>query len=309
MVGARSMRAPCSWPGTVPGQPNAEAFMAEANKQSRVDFVRIEVGVIPNARRELKNIRELAADIKERGLLVPLLVWHKRLKREPYELPDGRSVWDRYILLGGHRRHAAITLVRSDDPDAFEVVPVVLFTGNEDDATFAGIADNLSREDLTVVDLAHAVHALKLRGHTQAVIAKRLSKSQAYISRLLKLRESLAPAVLDAVASGEMPVDTALALCDLDERAQLKALERFWKKLAAGDKRGASQEAKADAGRPTRVPIKSLRSHREFLAERRQAARSQAQAATLSFAEQLLAWAMGEGPWPTDLPKPPGDDE
>ncbi len=295
--------------GIVPTSRTLEAIVTEANKQSRVEFDRIEVGVIPNARRELKNIRELAADIKERGLLVPLLVWHKRLKREPYELPDGRTVWDRYILLGGHRRRAAITLIREEDPDAFDVVPVVLFTGNEDDATFAGIADNLSREDLSVVDLAHAVHALKLRGHTQATIAKRLSKSQAYISRLLKLRENLAPAVLDAVASGEMPVDTALALSDLDEGAQLRALERFRKKLAAGDKRGASQEAKADAGRPTRVPIKALRSHREFLAERRQATRSHAQAATLTFAEKLLAWAMGEGPWPTDLPKPPEDDE
>lgn len=303
------MRAPCPWPGAVPGQPNAEAFMAEANKQSRVEFDRIELGVIPNARRELKNIRELAADIKERGLLVPLLVWHKRLKREPHALADGRSVWDRYILLGGHRRHAAITLVREEDPEAFDTLPVVLFQGNEDDATFAGIADNLSREDLTVVDLAHAVHALKQRGHSQAVIAKRLSKSQACISRLLKLRENLAPAVLDAVASGEMPVDTALALSELDERSQLKALERFRKKLAAGDKRGASQEAKAEAGRLMRVPVRTLRSHREFLAERRQATRSQAQAATLSFAEQLLAWAMGEGPWPSDLPEPPREDE
>lgn len=303
------MRAPCSWPGTVPGQPNAEAFMAEANKQSRADFDRIEVGVIPNARRELRNIKELAADIKERGLLVPLLVWHRRLKREPHELPDGRTVWDRYVLLGGHRRHAAITLIRDEDPDAFEVVPVVLFRGNEDDATFAGIADNLSREDLTVVDLAHAVHALKQRGHSQATIAKRLSKSQAYISRLLKLRENLAPAVLDAVGSGEMPIDTALALADLDERAQIRALERFRRKLATGDKRGASRDAKADAGRPTRVPVRTLRSHRDFLAERREATRSQAQAATLSFAEQLLAWAMGEGPWPSDLPEPPREDE
>lgn len=277
-------------------------------KTSRVEFARIELGVIPNARRELKNIRELAADIKERGLLVPLLVWHKRLKREPHELPDGRSVWDRYILLGGHRRHAAITLVRDEDPEAFDVVPVVLFQGNEDDATFAGIADNLSREDLTVVDLAHAVYGLKLRGHTQATIAKRLSKSQAYISRLLKLRENLAPALLEAVARGQMPVDTALALADLDERAQLRALERFLKKLEAGDKRGASQEAKADAGRPTRIPVRTLRSHREFLAERRNATRSAAQAATLSFAEQLLAWAMGEGPWPSDLPEPPEDE-
>lgn len=283
--------------------------MTESNKSSRVEFTRIEVGVIPNARRELRNIRELAADIKERGLLAPLLVWHKRLKREPYELPDGRTVWDRYVLLGGHRRHAAITLIREEDPAAFDTLPVVLFAGNEDDATFAGIADNLSREDLTIVDLAHAVHALKLRGHTQAVIAKRLSKSQAYISRLLKLRENLAPAVLEAVASGEMPVDTALALAELDERAQLRALERFKNKLANGDKQGASRDAKADAGRSARVPVKTLRSHRDFLLERRKATRSEATAATISFAERLLAWAMGEGPWPSDLPKPPESDE
>lgn len=283
--------------------------MSEANKVSRVEFDRIELGVIPNARRELRGVKELAADIKERGLLVPMLVWHKRMKREPFELPDGRTTWDRYVLLGGHRRHAAISLVREDDPDAFAIVPVVLFRGSEDDALFAGLADNLSREDLTIVDLAHAVYALKLRGHTQATIAKRLSKSQAYVSRLLRARECCIAAVLDAVASGEMPFDTALALADLDERAQVKALERFRKRLAEGDKRGASADAKADAGRPKRVPVTSLRAHREFLAERRKATRSEASAATLTFADQLLAWVMGEGPWPSDLPKPPEDDE
>ena len=67
--------------------------MTESNKTSRVEFSRIEVGVLGNVRFKLRKIPELVEDIRQRGLLENLVVWHKRIKREAHTLPDGREVW------------------------------------------------------------------------------------------------------------------------------------------------------------------------------------------------------------------------
>ncbi|MBL8680139.1 MAG: ParB N-terminal domain-containing protein [Myxococcales bacterium] len=272
-----------------------------ATKASRVEFTRIEAGVLGNCRAQLKNITELAADIEERGLLQSLLVWHKRQKREPFVLPDGREVWDRYILIGGNRRHAAITLIRERDATAFETVPVTLLVGNEDDALFAQIAENLQREDLTAVDLAGAIFRLRQRGHTQATIAKRLSKSQTFVSRHLKLREHATEEVLRAVAKGEVPFETALAFTDLDEAKQLTALERFRRKKAEDGTRAASADAKQTTGKNTRPSVALIRSHATLLD-----AVASAPTSPGRIAHAVLAWVLGQGPWPDELPKPDG---
>ncbi|MBL8678269.1 MAG: ParB N-terminal domain-containing protein [Myxococcales bacterium] len=270
-----------------------------ANKASRVEFSRIEVGVLGNCRSQLKNISELAADIEERGLLQSLLVWHKRMKREPHVLPDGREVWDRYILIGGNRRYAAISKIREQDASAFETVPATLLSGNEDDALFAQIAENLQREDLTAVDLANAVYKLKGRGHTQSAIAKRLSKSQSFVSRLLKFRENASDALQRAVAKEELPFDTALALSELDERQQVRALDRFLEKRITSGSRAANDDAKRTAGRVVRPTTVSLRAHLSLLPPPTANPQSPAEVA-----HAVLRWALGQGEWPSSLPAP-----
>ncbi|MCC7537463.1 MAG: ParB/RepB/Spo0J family partition protein [Deltaproteobacteria bacterium] len=271
------------------------------NKQSRVEFDRIEVGVLGNCREKLTRIDELAADIRENGLLQPLLVWHKRMRREPHVLPDGREVWDRYILIAGNRRHAAIAKIRDDEPGAFEAVAVTLKTGNEDDALFAQIAENLQREDLTPVELANAVYKMRQRGHTQAAIAGKLSKSQGWVSRLLKLRERATSELLKAVGDGEVPLETALALCELDDKEQLKALARFREKRNATGSRDANRDARTNAGRPQRRTAAEVRSYTELLA------RSAPKASATDprrVAHVVLLWLQGAEQWPGFLPRP-----
>lgn len=275
------------------------------NKQSRVEFDRIEVGVLGNCREKLTKIDELAADIRENGLLQPLLVWHKRMRREPHVLEDGREVWDRYILIAGNRRHAAIARIRDDEPGAFDSVPVTLKTGNEDDALFAQIAENLQREDLTPVELANAIYKMRQRGHTQAAIASKLAKSQGWVSRLLKLRERAIPELLKAVGDGDVPLETALALCDLDDKAQAKALARFREKRKTSGARDANRDAKSNAGRPQRRSIAELRSRAEVLES---AAAKASPTDPRRVALAILAWVQGTGEWPGFLPRPADDD-
>lgn len=277
--------------------------MNDPNKTSRVEFSRIEVGVLGNVRFKLRKIPELVEDIRQRGLLENLVVWHKRMKREPHTLPDGTQVWDRYILIAGHRRHEAIRIIREEDPTAFDSVPVTLFQGNEDDAKFAMLAENLGRDDLTAAEVAEAVYQMKLRGHAQAEIAKRLAKSQAWVSRALKLREQACAALFKAVADDQVPFDLALTLCDLDERAQERALARYLETKAKEGKGAASRGAKKDAGAIVRPSSKVLGREYDYLVLVRKNAPAK-NAAMLSLAERVLAYALGRGPWPDELPRP-----
>lgn len=277
--------------------------MSESNKSSRVEFSRIEVGVLGNVRFKLRKISELIDDIKQRGLLENLVVWHKRLKRESHELPDGREVWDRYILIAGHRRHEAIRLIRQEDPTAFQVVPVTLFQGNEDDAKFAMLAENLGRDDLTAAEVAEAVHQMKLRGHAQAEIARRLAKSQAWVSRLLKFREHACEHLRKATGDELVPFDLALTFCELDEKAQERALARYLEARAKEGKGAASRGAKRDAGAVVRPSAKMLSREYEHLVVALESAGDD-QRPMLSLAERVLAYALGRGSWPEELPRP-----
>jgi ParB family chromosome partitioning protein len=281
--------------------------MSESTKTSRVEFSRIEVGVLGNVRFKLRKIPELVEDIRQRGLLENLVVWHRRMRRDAHALPDGREVWDRYILIAGHRRHEAIRLIREDDQTAFDSVPVTLFSGNEDDAKFAMLAENLGRDDLTAAEVAEAVYGMKLRGHAQADIAKRLAKSQAWVSRALKLREHACADLFKAVADEQVPFDLALTLCELDESAQRRALARYLASKATEGKSTASRNAKKEAGAIVRPTAKVLGVEYDFLVVARKNA-SERQKPMLSLAERVLAYALGRGPWPDELPRPEPKD-
>lgn len=277
--------------------------MNDPNKTSRVEFSRIEVGVLGNVRFKLRKIPELVEDVKQRGLLENLVVWHKRMKREPHKLADGRETWDRYILIAGHRRHEAIRFIREEDPTAFDSVPVTLFQGNEDDAKFAMLAENLGRDDLTAAEVAEAVYQMKLRGHAQAEIARRLAKSQAWVSRLLKFRENACEELRRAVADDAVPFDLALTLCELDENAQRRALAKYLETKKTEGKGAAGRNAKKDAGAIVRPSSKVLGREYEYLVLIRKNAPAKS-AAMLSLAERVLAYALGRGPWPDELPRP-----
>lgn len=272
-------------------------------KTSRVEFGRIEVGALGNVRHKLRKIPELVDDIKQRGLLENLVVWHKRLKRDPFTLPDGREVWDRYFLIAGHRRHEAIRIIREEDSSAFDSVPVTLFIGNEDDARFAMLAENLSREDLTAAEVADAVYVMKLRGHAQVEIARRLAKSQAWVSRLLKFRSNACEQLRKAVADETVAFDLALTLCDLDERAQARALAKYLETKVREGRGAANRGAKKDAGAIVRPSSKVLSREYEYLVRARRNA-PKLQKPMLSLAERVFAYVLGKGPWPEELPRP-----
>src|SRR6266508_2344129 len=96
-----------------------------------------------NPRRRLRDIDELAASIRDYGLLQPLVV--------------RRDKSGAYSLIAGHRRLAALQqLGEESGSDAWSQVPVVIREEDPDQAYVLTLVENLHREDLTAAEESDA---------------------------------------------------------------------------------------------------------------------------------------------------------
>lgn len=154
----------------------------------------------PRAEIEEAPLAELAASIRQQGLLQPLVV---------REIADGR-----YEIIAGERRWRACQLAGLGE------VPVILRQVDDETAMAIALVENLQREDLNAMDQARAMHRLHTEfGLTHQQIADLLSKSRAAVSNYLRLL-SLNARVRHLLENGDLDMGHARALLMLDEALQ-----------------------------------------------------------------------------------------
>ncbi|HET7084079.1 MAG TPA: ParB/RepB/Spo0J family partition protein [Rhizomicrobium sp.] len=116
-------------------------------------------------------LQELAASIREKGVLSPILV-----------RPVGP---DRYEIVAGERRWRAAQLAKLHD------VPVVIRELPDDQALELAIIENVQRADLNAIEEGAAYEELIAKfGRTQEDVAREVGKSRSHVAntiRLLKL--------------------------------------------------------------------------------------------------------------------------
>jgi ParB family chromosome partitioning protein len=120
-------------------------------------------------------LTDLAASIKEKGVLSPILV-----------RPIGP---DRYEIVAGERRWRAAQIAKLHD------VPVVVRELADDQALEIAIIENVQRTDLIAVEEGAAYEELITKfGRTQEDVAREVGKSRSHIAntiRLLRLPETV----------------------------------------------------------------------------------------------------------------------
>jgi ParB family chromosome partitioning protein len=157
-----------------------------------------------NPRRDFadEQLDELAASIRERGLVQPLVV-----------RPLGSG--DRYEIVAGERRWRAAQRANLHE------VPVVVRALSDQEAIEIAIIENVQREDLNAIEEGEGYHALmKGHGYTQEDLAKVIGKSRSHLAnmlRLLKLPES----VQDLVRKGDLSAGHARVLIGHPDAAAL----------------------------------------------------------------------------------------
>ncbi|WP_410984877.1 ParB/RepB/Spo0J family partition protein [Bacillus cereus] len=148
-------------------------------------------------------IQELAASIKEHGILQPLIV-RKSIKG--------------YEIVAGERRYRAAKEAH------LETVPTVVRELNEQQMMEFALLENLQREDLNPMEEALAYQMLMDELNvTQEQLAKRLGKSRPYIANYVRLL-TLPSFVQEMIADGNLSMAHGRTLLTIKDEEQLKSL-------------------------------------------------------------------------------------
>ena len=149
-----------------------------------------------------EKLEELAASIKENGLIQPTIVG--------------------YELLAGERRYRAAQMA------GFKEIPAIIRELSDDDMIKQAIIENLQREDLNPIEEAESYQHLIDKGATHEEIAQFMGKSRPYISNMVRLLH-LSPAVKEAIKNDHISQGHARILVPLKEDLQIYWLERTLK--------------------------------------------------------------------------------
>lgn len=158
-----------------------------------------------------EKLKELTENIREKGVLTPVLV-----------RPIGES--GKYELVHGWRRFQAVKSLGLDD------IPAIVMLLSDDEAMEAQLIENLQREDLHPLDEAEGFKRLIERfNYTTADVAAKTGKSESFVLHRMKLLD-LISGIREAFVKGKIGTSHALLLA----RLQAEDQKRAWKERLEG---------------------------------------------------------------------------
>ena len=124
----------------------------------------------PRKRFDETELDELAASIKEHGLIQPILARPIPGERNAYQIVAGERRW------------------RASQKAGLHDVPIVLRDLSDQEVVEIAIIENVQRADLNPIEEARGYQALIDQfGHTQEEIAKVIGKSRSHVANTLRL--------------------------------------------------------------------------------------------------------------------------
>lgn len=155
----------------------------------------------PRKRFATEDLDNLAASIKEKGVIQPLIVRQR---------DDGS-----YEIVAGERRWRAAQQAQ------LHQLPVIVRDFTDVEVLEVAIIENIQRADLNAVEEATGYRQLMDRfGHTQEKMAEALGKSRSHIANLLRLL-NLPDGVLEMLRTGELTAGHARALIPAQDPLKL----------------------------------------------------------------------------------------
>jgi ParB family transcriptional regulator, chromosome partitioning protein len=185
------------------------ALIATGDSVGGLKFEELPTSAIrPNARQPRRSfpeagIKELAASIREVGILQPLVV---------------RSTEGGFELIAGERR------LRAAKEAGLDRVPVLIRQAGDNESVELALVENLQREDLNPLETAAAYQALMEGfGLTKEQLAHRLGKSRAAVTNTLRLAQ-LPDGIRTLLADEKLTEGHARALLGLESEEQMVRL-------------------------------------------------------------------------------------
>lgn len=152
-----------------------------------------------------EKLDELAASIKEHGVIQPVVV---------------RKKGDFYELIVGERRWRASRKIK------LEKIPAIIREAAADESLQLAIIENIHREDLNPIEEARAYDRLtKEFGMSQETVAKKVGKDRASVANYMRLLR-LSPAAQKDVITGRLSMGHARALLGLSSEKDILQLRK-----------------------------------------------------------------------------------
>jgi ParB family transcriptional regulator, chromosome partitioning protein len=215
---------------------------ARGQRRVPVEFLR------PNARNPRKafdeaELEDLAASVRERGILQPIIV---------------RSILgmvDAYEIIAGERRWRAAQRAELHE------VPVILVEANDREALEIAIVENVQRADLNPMEEAAGYERLIAEfDYTQNDLAKVIGKSRSHVANTLRLSKLPEP-VKRMVGDGSVSAGHARALLAVSDPEQVakRIIEqgltvRDIERLGQDEARSENKPVRAAAPKPEKDP-------------------------------------------------------
>lgn len=159
----------------------------------------------PRGGMDKASLDDLAASIREHGILQPILARPKPGATGGYE------------IIGGERRWRAAQAAQLHE------VPVVIRDLGDREAMAAGLVENLQRQDLNIMEEAEGYRRLLDEfGLTQESLGQAVGKSRSHVANTLRLLV-LPPEVRDLVANGILSAGHARTLVTAADPGRLAA--------------------------------------------------------------------------------------
>lgn len=185
---------------------NFEERVVEENKSNTVEINIDEIRSNPYQPRKTfsaESLNELAASIKEYGVVQPVIV-KKSIKG--------------YELIAGERRTKAAKIA------GLKVIPAIIKDFTDDEMMEIALIENIQREDLNPIDEATSIsNIIKLRGYTQEEFGEKFGKSRSYVTNMLGLLK-LPEDVKKLVEVNKLSMSHARVLSKLDDEDKINEL-------------------------------------------------------------------------------------
>ena len=155
----------------------------------------------PRKNFDKKQLDELAASIKNRGIIQPIAV---------RKVSD-----DRFEIIAGERRWRAAQIANIHE------VPTVLLRADDELAAEFAVLENVQREGLNPLEEANGYQTLIDKfSYTQDKIAEMMGKSRTYITNTLRLKK-LPKEIQNMVTEGLLTAGHARSLIDVENNIKL----------------------------------------------------------------------------------------
>lgn len=207
-----------------------------------------------------KPLADMAASIREVGVLHPVIV---RLKR---------GSEDFFHLVAGDRR------MRAAQASGLTVIPAIVMRGTKRDAAIISLIENVQRENLTPIEEGESYRRLKAEfGFTEVQLAQLVGKSQPTISEAIRLTR-LTPTIKNACESNPGGYPKRM-LVEISRHGTAEQMNNLFKSITEfnltsdqvrdfvnREKQGKRPEKKADMSPKTEVKrAKSMTRQAEYL--------------------------------------------